>query len=131
MVRDRAELKEETDARKKLLSPRKPYTLQARQTITQMQLSPDGKFVLGLINENPANSKLSPVPNWITDSSYPEELPGYARVGDDLIKRHLAVDRCRWYPVKSNPWTTVRPAILRSASWTAAVAVAEEAAVVP
>jgi dipeptidyl aminopeptidase/acylaminoacyl peptidase len=91
VVRDRAKLKEETDARQKKLNPRKPYTLQARQTINQMQLSPDGKFVLAIVSESAASSKSSNVPSWITDSSYPEEIRGYIRVGDDVAQRRLTL----------------------------------------
>ena len=91
VVREREKLKEETDAKQKKLNPRKPYTLQARQTMGQMQLSPDGKYVLAVISESANGSKNSIVPNWITDSSFPEDLPGRARVGDGLGQRHLVV----------------------------------------
>jgi dipeptidyl aminopeptidase/acylaminoacyl peptidase len=91
VVRDRVNLKEETDAKQKKLNPRKPYTLQARQTVGQMQLSPDGKYVLAVISEPASGTKNSVVPDWITDSSFPEDLPGRARVGDALGQRHLIV----------------------------------------
>jgi dipeptidyl aminopeptidase/acylaminoacyl peptidase len=91
VVRDREKLRLENEARQKKLNPRKPYTLQARQTITQMQLSPDGKYVLAVVAEANAATKLDNVPSWITDSSYPEEIPGQGRVGDVLGARHLAV----------------------------------------
>ncbi len=91
VVREREKLKEERDAKEKKLNPRTPYTLQARQSINQMQLSPDGKYVLAVIAETANGSKNSAVPNWITDSTFPEDLPGRARVGDSLGQRHLAV----------------------------------------
>ncbi len=91
VVREREELKETADAKQKKLNPRKPYTLQARQSINQMQLSPDGKFVLAVVTQTAAGSKNSAVPEWITDSSFPEELPGRARVGDALGERRLAI----------------------------------------
>ena len=90
-VRDRERLKKENEARQKQFNSRKPYTLQARQSITQMQLSPDGKYVLALVSEQAANTKLDNVPNWITDSSYPEEIPSRARVGDEFTQRHLVI----------------------------------------
>ncbi len=37
------------------------------------------------------NAKPDNVPNWITDSSFPEEIPGRTRVGDDLGQRHLTI----------------------------------------
>ena len=91
IVRDRVKLKEEADAKQKKLAVRKPYTLPARQTIGQMQLSPDGKYVFGVITEAPNGTKTSNVPNWITDSSFPEDITGRARVGDSISHRHLAV----------------------------------------
>lgn len=91
MVRDRLKYKEEADARQKKLAVRKPFTLGARQTVGQLQLSPDGKFVLASITELPNGSKTSNVPNYVTDSAFPEDIPGRARVGDGISHRRLAV----------------------------------------
>jgi dipeptidyl aminopeptidase/acylaminoacyl peptidase len=91
VVRDREKLQKEAEALQKKLNPRKPYMLQARQTINQMQLSPDGKYVLAIVAEANAGTKPDNVPSWITDSSYPEEIPGQGRVGDNLGMRHLVV----------------------------------------
>ncbi len=91
VVKSREDFKEIADAKQKKLNPRKPYTLQARQTIGQMQLTPDGKYVLAVIAETAAGSKNSVVPNWITDSSFPEDLPGRTRVGDGITSRRLAI----------------------------------------
>ncbi|MBV8707911.1 MAG: prolyl oligopeptidase family serine peptidase [Acidobacteriaceae bacterium] len=90
-VRDREKLKKEDEARGKKFNPRKPYNLQARQSVTQMQLSPDGKYVLAIVSESAANMKPDNVPNWITDSSYPEEIGSRPRVGDEWTQRHLVV----------------------------------------
>ena len=91
VVRDRVKYKEEADAKRKKLPVRKPYTLQARQSLTGLQLTPDGKKVVALLSETANGSKNSIVPDWITDSSFPEDLPGRARVGDSLGQRHLVV----------------------------------------
>jgi dipeptidyl aminopeptidase/acylaminoacyl peptidase len=90
-VRDREKLKKENEARQKKFNPLKPYILQARQTIAQMQLSPDGKYVLAIVNEAGAKTKPDNVPNWITDSSYPEEIASRPRVGDIATQRHLVI----------------------------------------
>jgi dipeptidyl aminopeptidase/acylaminoacyl peptidase len=90
-VRNREKLEKESRERRKKLNPRKPYTLQARQSLTQMQLSPDGKFVFAVAVTPVTNAKRDNVPNWITDSSFPEDIPGRTRVGDDLGQRHLTV----------------------------------------
>jgi dipeptidyl aminopeptidase/acylaminoacyl peptidase len=91
VVRDREKLRLEAEARTKKLNVRKPYTLLVRQSINQMQLSPEGKYVLAIVGETTAATKNDNVPSWITDSSYPEEIPGQGRVGDVLGARHLAV----------------------------------------
>ncbi len=90
-VRNREKLEKENAERRKKLNPRKPYTLQARQSLAQMQLSPDGKLVFAVAVTAAANAKPDNVPNWITDSSFPEEIPGRTRVGDDLGQRHLTI----------------------------------------
>ena len=55
-------------------------------------MSPDGKYVLAVVSETATGTKNSIVPNWITDSSFPEDLPGRTRVGDTTgVTRHLAV----------------------------------------
>ncbi len=90
-VRDREKLEKENAERRKKLNGRKPYTLQARQTLTQMQLSPDGKFVFAVAVTAPAKAKRDNVPTWITDSSFPEEIPGRTRVGDEPGQRRLTV----------------------------------------
>jgi dipeptidyl aminopeptidase/acylaminoacyl peptidase len=91
VVRDRDKLRKENEERQKKINPRKPYQLQARQTLTQMQLSPDGQYVLAVLNEAQENSKNDDAPSWITDSSYPELLPGRPRVGDQLTQRHMVI----------------------------------------
>ena len=94
IVRNREKLKAENDAKTKArtAAARKPYTLQARQTMGAMQLSPDNKYVIAVISEAATATKNSIVPNWITDSSFPEDLPGRTRVGDDTgATRHLAL----------------------------------------
>ena len=90
-VRTREELKEAADARQKKLNPRKPFMLQARQSINQMQLSPDSKYVLAVVVETATGSKNAIVPDWITDSSFIEDLTSRPRVGDALGARHLAI----------------------------------------
>jgi dipeptidyl aminopeptidase/acylaminoacyl peptidase len=91
VVRERLRVKEEGEARQKARAARKPHNLQARQNLSQLQLSPDGKYVTALLSESPKGSKNSPVPAWITDSSYPETLLGRPRVGDAGAERKLII----------------------------------------
>ncbi len=91
VVRDREKLAKEAEDKRKKLDTRKPYTLQARQSVNQMQLSPDGKYILAIVSETATTTKNDNVPSWITDSSYPEEIPGQGRVGDISSQRHLSI----------------------------------------
>ncbi len=91
IVRDRVRLQEEAAARQKKLVTRKPFTPGPRQTVGQLQLTPDAKYVIATITEAPNGAKTSNVPNWITDSSFPEDIPGRGRVGDAISHRFLAV----------------------------------------
>jgi len=92
VVRERAHQREETESRQKQFNPRKPWTLGQRQTVQQMQLSPDGKYVIALVNEPPAGgAKPSNVPEWLTESTFMEPINGRPRVGDAVNQRRLVV----------------------------------------
>jgi len=75
VVRDRLKVKEEADAKQKKLPVRKPYTLPARQTAGQMQLSPDGKYVLAVFTEAPNGTKNSNVPTGSPTHPSPKTFP--------------------------------------------------------
>src|SRR5204863_10107012 len=68
-VRERAARREEDEARRKKDNPRKPFTLQARQTVAALQLSPDEKYVLATVVEIPVGAKNTIVPNYVTESA--------------------------------------------------------------
>ena len=91
ILRDRAELKKEQDERRKKENPRKPFTLQARQTATNLQLSPDEKFVTATISEAGEGTKNTIVPNYVTDSVYTEDIPGRTKVGDRQPRVRIAI----------------------------------------
>ena len=89
-VRDRAERRAEEDAKRKKEPQRKPFNLQARETAGNLQLSPDGKYVIASVFDA-GNAKPSIVPNWITDSGYVEDINGRSFVGDLQGRQRLAV----------------------------------------
>ena len=93
-IRDQTARREETDARRKASAEpaRKPFTLQARQSVAGMQLSPDGKYVIASVIEA-GNAKSSSVHNFITESAYPEDIPARSFVGDTQSRfRMVAID---------------------------------------
>ena len=90
VVRERATRREEEDARRKKENPRKPFTLQARQVVTGLQLSPDEKTVTATVIEQSA-AKNTIVPNFVTESAYTEDIPGRSNVGDAQSRTRLAI----------------------------------------
>jgi dipeptidyl aminopeptidase/acylaminoacyl peptidase len=91
VVRERVAAREEADARRKKDEPaRKPFTPTGRQTVGGLQLSPDEKFVLATVFE-PAGARNSIVPNYISDTGYPEDIPGRSFVGDSQGTSRVAI----------------------------------------
>ena len=91
VVRDRVEQREEQQ-KKRIQDPRKPFTLQARQTAGALQLTPDEKYVIASVFEAAATpAKNTIVPNYITDSVYTEDIPGRSNVGDTQGTSRLAI----------------------------------------
>jgi dipeptidyl aminopeptidase/acylaminoacyl peptidase len=88
-VRGRDALHKEEEAKKKQENPRKPFTLEARQSVYELELSPDEKYVLAWVGD-PGTARHTIVPNWITDSAYVEDLPGRTNVGDTPSHARLA-----------------------------------------
>jgi dipeptidyl aminopeptidase/acylaminoacyl peptidase len=90
-VRDKAQQREEEEARKKRENPRKPYILAARQTVTWIQLTPDEKYVIAGFTQRAEDAKHAVVPNYVTESSYPEDIEGHTMAGDVRDKSQVAV----------------------------------------
>jgi dipeptidyl aminopeptidase/acylaminoacyl peptidase len=90
-IRERAARREEDEARRKRENPRKPFTLQVRQSVAAMQLTPDGKHVIATVIEAAANSKNTAIPNYVTESAYEENIPGRSNVGDTQARIRMAL----------------------------------------
>ncbi len=91
-VRDRAALREEQDKKRQSENPRKPFTLQPRQSVGALQLTPDEKYVIANVFEagtTPAKNTI--VPNYVTESAYTEDIPGRSNVGDTQAASRLAI----------------------------------------
>src|SRR4029079_7324978 len=90
-VRDRARQKDAEEARKKRENPRKPFELAERQTVKSVELCPDEKCVIALIEEGPKGDKPDNVPNYVTESGYTEEIKGRTNVGDPQERTRVAI----------------------------------------
>src|SRR5262249_46272542 len=67
------------------------FELAERQSATDLRLSPDGTHVLIVVAERTDNAKRPNVPNYVTESSYTEDIPARTFVGDAQDKRTLAI----------------------------------------
>ena len=91
VVRERAAKREEDEAKKKRENPRKPFLLQARQSVAELRLSPDEKYVTALIEEAGEKTKKTIVANFVTESAYTEDISSRDKVGDVQTRRRLAI----------------------------------------
>ena len=91
IVKQRAEKKEEDRARLRRDNPRKPYRLRAGQTVRDMVFTPDGKYILAYINEAGEKQQRTIVESLVTETGYPETIPGRTKVGDNQDQLRLAV----------------------------------------
>jgi dipeptidyl aminopeptidase/acylaminoacyl peptidase len=68
------------------------FALTSRQTLADVQLSSDERYVWIGVTERPeGTSRGQDTPNYVTGSSYPEMIPGRTNVGDVQSRRLLAV----------------------------------------
>ncbi len=91
VVRERTKLREENEAKRKREHPRKPFQLQPRQSAARLELCPDQKCVVALINETPNGAKPQNVPTYVNESAYTEDIVGRSDVGDLQNKNRMAV----------------------------------------
>jgi hypothetical protein len=90
-VAERAKKREEEKARRERRFSIKPWILPARHSVTDAALSADGKWVIVSVTEKGEKTKTAIVPNFITESSYAEDIETRDRVGDVQERRRLAV----------------------------------------
>ncbi|HLM58248.1 MAG TPA: S9 family peptidase, partial [Pyrinomonadaceae bacterium] len=90
-VRERAEQREEQEARRRRLDRRRPFPLPAGQTVTNLSLSPDGSYVVASIGEQVPGAKATIVPNYVTESAYTEDINSRTKVGDAQGRTRMAV----------------------------------------
>jgi dipeptidyl aminopeptidase/acylaminoacyl peptidase len=90
-VRERAEQREEQEAKRKARERRKPFNVPAGQTVASLALAPDGTYIIATIGEQGAGAHNTIVPNFVTESAYTEDIPGRTKVGDAQGRTRLAI----------------------------------------
>src|SRR5438132_2199751 len=89
-TRVEAEKKKKTEEKDKARALPK-LELAERQSATDLQLSPDGTHVFVIVTERTDSAKRPNVPNYVTESSYTEDIPARTFVGDAQDKRTLSI----------------------------------------
>ncbi len=90
-VRERAKYREEQEAKRKQREKRKPFSPPAGQSVTSLILSPDGKFVSASVLVPATGAKNTIVPNYVTESSFTEDIPARSKVGDNQSRSRMVV----------------------------------------
>ena len=90
-VKEKAQYREEQEAKRKAQEKRKPYFLPAGQSPGILSLTPDEKFAIVSVNEPARDAKNSIVPNYVTESAFTEDIPSRNKVGDTQGKTKLAI----------------------------------------
>lgn len=90
-VREVALQREEQDAKRKKLEPRKPFNLPNGQNVVSLNLSPNGKLVIATISEPVTGAKGTIVPNFVTESGFTEDIPGRTKAGEPRNRTRLLI----------------------------------------
>jgi dipeptidyl aminopeptidase/acylaminoacyl peptidase len=91
VIKRRAEKRQQDEEKRKREHPRKPFQLAARQTVVNLQLAPDEKSVIATVLEAGDGAKNTIVPNFVTESSYTEDIGSRSKVGDTQSRSRLAI----------------------------------------
>ncbi len=81
--------KKDDEKRKKEALP--AFEITARQSATDLMLSPDDQHVFIVVTERADGAKQAIVPNYVTESAYTEDIPARTKVGDAQDRRRLAI----------------------------------------
>ncbi len=99
-VKEKAQFREEQEAKRKQREKRKPFHLPPGQAPGLLSLTPDEKFVIVSVNEPGRDAKNAIVPNYVTESAYTEDIPARNKVGDIQVKTRLALIQAETGEVK-------------------------------
>ena len=108
VVDERARQREEEEAKKKKEHPIKPFKIDKHQSMFNMELTPDGRYVVAVVRTESEKAKRTIVPEYVTESAYTETIPGREKVGDTLPpSRILILDTsngdAKWFDAALKP----------------------------
>ena len=92
-TREQAERRKKEEERRKKEAVTYPAfeVTPPRQSVADQVLSPDNVHVFGMVTERPEGAKPTIVPNYVTQSSYVEDIASRTLVGDAQGRRRLAI----------------------------------------
>ncbi len=90
-VRERAKNREEQEAKRKAREKRKSFSPPTGQSVANLTLSPNGKYVMAMVIQPASGAKNSIVPNYVTESAYTEDIPARSKVGDAQGRNRVAI----------------------------------------
>src|SRR3989440_3391137 len=90
-VRERAEQREEQEQKRKEREKRKPFNIPTGQNVINLNLSPDGKYVIATISEPATGAKNTIVPNYVTESAYTDDISGRTKGGETQNRARLVI----------------------------------------
>lgn len=91
VIKRRAEKREQDEEKRKRDHPRKSFQLAARQTAVNLQLAPDEKSVIATVIDAGEGAKNTIVPNYVTETSYTEDIGSRSKVGDTQSRSRIAI----------------------------------------
>ncbi len=89
VARRAAEKKEEDDKRKNELAIA-PMKLKSGESVSDLRLSPDEKYVIAFIAVEADKARRPVVPSYVTDTGYTTDLPARTKVGDTQSASRVA-----------------------------------------
>ena len=99
-ITEEVEDKKRDEDRRKSLERMKPVYLEPRQSLRNLELSPDEKLITFMMDQAPEGTKNTIVPDYITASGYAEDINSRAKVGDVQRKGRLGILNV---PAKADP----------------------------
>ena len=79
----RADRKHDIEEARETRERPKPFRLEAKQSVADLMLAGDGRFVIAIISEKPDAHSVANVPMYVTRSAYTEEVPSRTKAGED------------------------------------------------
>ncbi|HEX3068225.1 MAG TPA: alpha/beta fold hydrolase [Thermoanaerobaculia bacterium] len=107
----KAKKREEDEAKRKREHPIKPLKMDKKQTVATARLTPDGKYVVLVVNTESDKAKKTIVPNYVTEAVYTDTIPGREKVGDAQPPSRIAVvstanGEVKWFDHGLKPLTS-------------------------